>query len=61
VTTADVVMLATALAIVLLWGVGWYRQRSQSWATRRYLSALVSVLVIFACVFGLVHYAWRIG
>jgi hypothetical protein len=54
-------MLVTALAIVALWGVGWYRQRSQSWATRRYLSALVSVLVIFLCAFGLIHYVWRTG
>jgi hypothetical protein len=54
-------MLVTALAIVALWGVGWYRQRSQSWATRRYLSALVSVLVIFACAFSLVHYVFHVG
>jgi hypothetical protein len=61
VTVSDVVLLVALLVIFALWSVGWYRHRAHSWATQRYLSALVSVLVIFLCAFGLIHYVWRTG
>jgi hypothetical protein len=61
VTHTDFGLLLALAVIFVCWSGAWYRQRAQSWAARRYLSALAAVLTTFVVVFAVLHYLWRIA